>query len=75
MTAKIGRTIKGKVGQPVKGTTLTKMVDITPSWKTTVQVVLPLLRSANRMQREVAEEQLMRCAELADRYVAMSKKQ
>lgn len=55
-------SIKGSVFQR-------KTVDIAPSWHTTAGICIHLLKKGNAMQKEVAEEELLKMATIADRYV------
>lgn len=46
----------------------TKTIDCTPSWKATVSLIILILEKGDK--DGVAREELMRMAELADKYVA-----
>ena len=49
-------------------------LDLTPKWETVAKIYISFLKNGNKMQKEVAEEDIMKMARLADAYVNLVKK-
>lgn len=52
---------------------MTENFDLTPSWKTTAEIYLMVLDNpdASQQSRKDAKEEILRMADLADRYVKL----
>lgn len=55
---------------PVEGKTLVGTIDLTPTWRQVVQLLIVGLTEGNATARQMATEELYRMADLADAYVA-----